>query len=164
MCPRPKGYLKANDFYLPPSLPFSHSDPHPLSESAMWRGISFRHSLLLLLQLCKFSDSGTRGRWYGRRGKWETTEKGGTRRETAVNLKHDFLFSAAQLLAVIQGKTVVLGKEGETAELPCEGSSKKNAVFNWKLPDQRKILGRQNNILVKGKFPCPLPPTQEGKQ
>ncbi|XP_052030806.1 T-cell surface glycoprotein CD4 isoform X2 [Apodemus sylvaticus] len=75
----------------------------------MWRGISFRHSLLLLLQLL-------------------------------------------QLLAVIQGKTVVLGKEGETAELPCEGSSKKNAVFNWKLPGQKKILGRQNNILVKGLF------------
>ncbi|GAB1291283.1 T-cell surface glycoprotein CD4 [Apodemus speciosus] len=86
------------------------SDPHPLSESAMCRRISFRHLLLLLL------------------------------------------LQLSQLLAVTQGKTVVLGREGDSAELPCEGSSKKNIVFNWKFPDQRKILGRQNNVLVRGSF------------
>lgn len=75
----------------------------------MCRGISFRHLLLLLLQL-------------------------------------------SQLLAVTQGKTVVLGREGDSVELPCEGSPKKNIVFNWKFPDQRKILAWQNNVLVRGSF------------
>ncbi|KAL6032311.1 hypothetical protein STEG23_026267 [Scotinomys teguina] len=57
----------------------------------------------------------------------------------------------AQLPAVAQGRTVVLGKEGASVELPCEGSQKKNLFF-WKLPDQTRILGYQNNFLTKGTF------------
>lgn len=77
----------------------------------MCRGISFRHLLLLQLQL-------------------------------------------SQLLAVTQGKTVVLGKEGLSVELPCQSSQKKNTIFTWKLSDQtKKILGQQGHgVLVKGSF------------
>ncbi|XP_021047194.1 T-cell surface glycoprotein CD4 [Mus pahari] len=70
-----------------------------------------------------------------------------------ISLRHLLLLllQLSQLLAVTQGKTVVLGKEGASAELPCESSQKKITVFNWKLSDQRKILGRQNNgVLIKG--------------
>lgn len=69
-----------------------------------------------------------------------------------ISFRHLFLaLQLAQLAAVSQGKTVVLGKEGASAELPCEGSQK-GRLFFWKLPDQTRILGHQNNFLTKGSF------------
>ncbi|EDK99775.1 T-cell surface glycoprotein CD4 precursor [Mus musculus] len=64
------------------------------------------------------------------------------------------LLQLSQLLAVTQGKTLVLGKEGESAELPCESSQKKITVFTWKFSDQRKILGQHGKgVLIRGGSP-----------
>lgn len=60
------------------------------------------------------------------------------------------LFHPALLPAVTQGREVVLGKAGETVELPCQGSQKKNVFFNWKYPSEVKILGGQRTWWVKG--------------
>ncbi|XP_036038491.1 T-cell surface glycoprotein CD4 [Onychomys torridus] len=68
-----------------------------------------------------------------------------------IPFRHLFLaLQLAQLPAATQGKTVVLGKERASAELPCKGSQK--ALFFWKFPDQTRILGNQNNFLTKGSF------------
>nr|AKM95885.1 CD4 [Aotus azarai] len=56
----------------------------------------------------------------------------------------------ALLPAVTHGKTVVLGEKGETVELPCETSLKKNVQFHWKTSDQIKILGNQGSFLTRG--------------
>ncbi|XP_028610380.1 T-cell surface glycoprotein CD4 isoform X2 [Grammomys surdaster] len=72
-----------------------------------------------------------------------------------ISLRHLLLLQLqlSQLLAVTQGKTVVLGKEGASVELPCESSQKKNVLFNWKFSDQRIILRQQSkDVLVKGSF------------
>lgn len=115
--------------------------------------MSFRH-LLLVLQLCKFFDSGTSGRCRGREAGHMGRQGMGHRGRQLWCLKHDFLFCEAQLLAITQGKTVVVAKEGDSVMLPCEGSQK--AYFAWKLPDQRVILGNQKlkYILTKGRIPC----------
>lgn len=60
------------------------------------------------------------------------------------------LLQLALLPAVTQGREVVLGKAGETVELPCQGSQKKNVFFNWKYPSEVKILGGQRTWWVKG--------------
>lgn len=86
-------------------------------------------------------------------GRWENW-KGVAQRETAVTLKPD-LFCIVQLPAVTQGKTVLLGREGKSIELPCDGSQRKSAVFTWKLSDQTKILGnnKQSNFVARGRIP-----------
>lgn len=78
--------------------------------------------------------------------------------DSCSHLKHDLLFCAAKLLVVTQGKTVVLGKEGGSAELPCESTSRRSASFAWKSSDQKTILGYKNKLLIKGKIPCPPNP------
>lgn len=60
------------------------------------------------------------------------------------------LLQLSQLLVVTQGKTVVLGKEGGSVELPCESTVKKTVSFTWKFSDQKTILGYKNNLLIKG--------------
>lgn len=76
----------------------------------------------------------------------------GAQRETAVTLKPD-LFCPAQLPAVIQGKTVMLGREGTSIELSCKSSQQKSTFFIWKLPNQTRVLGMQNNFLIRGRIP-----------
>ncbi|XP_047721492.1 T-cell surface glycoprotein CD4 isoform X2 [Prionailurus viverrinus] len=49
-------------------------------------------------------------------------------------------------VAVPQGKEVVLGKAGGTAELPCQASQKKYMAFTWKLSSEVKIVESQNSI------------------
>ena len=61
-------------------------------------------------------------------------------------------FHLAMLLAGTQGKTVVLGKAGDQAELPCQASQKKNLVFIWKDSSQSKILGNYASFLHKGRW------------
>ncbi|XP_051011305.1 LOW QUALITY PROTEIN: T-cell surface glycoprotein CD4 [Acomys russatus] len=62
----------------------------------------------------------------------------------------------SQFVAVTRGKTVIVGREDTSVELPCQGSQRKSTTFNWKLPDQTKILGNQNPIfLFKGTIPSP---------
>ncbi|XP_011743930.2 T-cell surface glycoprotein CD4 isoform X1 [Macaca nemestrina] len=56
----------------------------------------------------------------------------------------------ALLPAVTQGKKVVLGKKGDTVELTCNASQKKNTQFHWKNSNQIKILGIQGSFLTKG--------------
>ncbi|XP_059112885.1 T-cell surface glycoprotein CD4 [Peromyscus eremicus] len=69
-----------------------------------------------------------------------------------ISFRHLFLaLQLVQLPALTHGKTVVLGKEGASVELPCEGSQK-NHLFFWKLPDQTRILGHQTNFMTKGSF------------
>lgn len=51
----------------------------------MCRAISLRRLLLLLLQLCKFSDLGTSGRWGKEEGQRGNPQRMG-HRETAVNI------------------------------------------------------------------------------
>ncbi|XP_038176055.1 T-cell surface glycoprotein CD4 [Arvicola amphibius] len=66
-----------------------------------------------------------------------------------VSFRHLLLvLQLAQLPAVLQGKTVVVGKAGNTVDLPCK-SSQKNVFFIWKLSDQTRILGSQNNFLTR---------------
>ncbi|XP_020734362.2 T-cell surface glycoprotein CD4 isoform X1 [Odocoileus virginianus] len=68
-----------------------------------------------------------------------------------TSLRHLFLvLQLAMLLAGTQGKTVVLGKAGDQAELPCQASQKKNLVFSWKDSSQSKILGNYGSFLHKG--------------
>ncbi|KAH0521249.1 T-cell surface glycoprotein CD4 [Microtus ochrogaster] len=55
----------------------------------------------------------------------------------------------AQLPAVLQGKTVVVGREGNTVDLPCKSSQEKSMFFIWKLSDQTRILGNQNNFVTR---------------
>uniref|UniRef100_A0A8C9J7Y6 T-cell surface glycoprotein CD4 n=1 Tax=Panthera tigris altaica TaxID=74533 RepID=A0A8C9J7Y6_PANTA len=63
--------------------------------------------------------------------------------------------------AVTQGKEVVLGKAGGTAELPCQASQKKYMTFTWRLSSQVKILESQHPSLcltgsskLKTRFEC----------
>ncbi|XP_032730617.1 T-cell surface glycoprotein CD4 isoform X1 [Lontra canadensis] len=56
----------------------------------------------------------------------------------------------AMLPAVTQGREVVLGKVGDTAELPCSGSVGKNILFNWLQSSTVKILGRQGSFWITG--------------
>ncbi|XP_040090955.1 T-cell surface glycoprotein CD4 [Oryx dammah] len=68
-----------------------------------------------------------------------------------TSLRHLFLvLQLVMLPAGTQGKTVVLGKAGDQAELPCQASQKKNMVFSWKDSSQSKILGSHNSFLHKG--------------
>lgn len=60
------------------------------------------------------------------------------------------LLQLSKLLVVTQGKTVVLGKEGGSAELPCESTARRSASFAWKSSDQKTILGYKNKLLIKG--------------
>ena len=83
-------------------------------------------------------------------------------REPAETLPLALLSYPAQLPAVLQGKTVVVGREGNTVDLPCKSSQEKSMFFIWKLSDQTRILGNQNNFVTRGRIPCP--PTQGGKQ
>lgn len=64
-------------------------------------------------------------------------------------LRPDFpLFRLVMLeAAVTQGKEVVLGKAGGTAELPCQASQKKYMTFTWRLSSQVKILESQHPSL-----------------
>ncbi|XP_055465367.1 T-cell surface glycoprotein CD4 [Psammomys obesus] len=55
----------------------------------------------------------------------------------------------SQLLAVTQGKTVVVAREGDSATLPCGNSQKAIAYFTWKLPDQTMILRNPRYFLTK---------------
>ncbi|XP_036617102.1 T-cell surface glycoprotein CD4 [Trichosurus vulpecula] len=53
------------------------------------------------------------------------------------------LLLALQLVllpAMTGGKELILGEAGETAELPCKSSGKKNVDFTWKQPDQLVLL------------------------
>ncbi|XP_006170860.1 T-cell surface glycoprotein CD4 isoform X1 [Tupaia chinensis] len=52
----------------------------------------------------------------------------------------------ALLPVAAQGKEVVLSRAGDTVDLPCTASEKKYAFFNWKYPNQTKILGNQSPI------------------
>ncbi|XP_060980798.1 T-cell surface glycoprotein CD4 isoform X2 [Dama dama] len=68
-----------------------------------------------------------------------------------TSLRHLFLVQQlATLLAGTQGKTVVLGRAGDQAELPCQTSQKKNLAFSWKDSSQSKILGNYGSFLHKG--------------
>uniref|UniRef100_A0A8C9A0Q6 T-cell surface glycoprotein CD4 n=1 Tax=Prolemur simus TaxID=1328070 RepID=A0A8C9A0Q6_PROSS len=51
----------------------------------------------------------------------------------------------ALLPAVTQGKEVVLGRKGDTVELPCKASQKKAVPFSWKHSNQTRILGKQGS-------------------
>ncbi|XP_040595345.1 T-cell surface glycoprotein CD4 isoform X2 [Mesocricetus auratus] len=69
-----------------------------------------------------------------------------------ISFRHLLLvLQLVQLPAVTQGKTVLLGREGKSIELPCDGSQRKSAVFTWKLSDQTKILGnnKQSNFVAR---------------
>ncbi|KAM5262591.1 T-cell surface glycoprotein CD4 [Ctenodactylus gundi] len=59
-------------------------------------------------------------------------------------------YNPAAFLPVTPGREVVLGKEGGTAELPCQASRRNNVPFTWKHLDHTKILGSQNSYLVHG--------------
>ncbi|XP_045869995.1 T-cell surface glycoprotein CD4 isoform X2 [Meles meles] len=66
-------------------------------------------------------------------------------------LRHLLLvLELAMLPAVTQGREVVFGKVGDTAELPCNVSARKNIVFNWIQSSTVKILGRQGNFWITG--------------
>ncbi|KAB0387617.1 hypothetical protein FD755_002573 [Muntiacus reevesi] len=68
-----------------------------------------------------------------------------------TSLRHLFLvLQLVILLAGTQGKTVVLGKAGDQAELPCQASEKKKLAFSWKDSSQLKILGYYGYFLHKG--------------
>ncbi|KAK7798223.1 hypothetical protein U0070_021753 [Myodes glareolus] len=68
-----------------------------------------------------------------------------------VSFRHLLLvLQLAQLPAILQGKTVVVGREGDTADLPCKSSQEKSMFFIWKLSDQTRILGNQNNFVTRG--------------
>ncbi|XP_045637304.1 T-cell surface glycoprotein CD4 isoform X2 [Ursus americanus] len=56
----------------------------------------------------------------------------------------------AMLPMVTLGREVVLGKAGDTAELPCHGSSGKNKGFSWKHSSMLKILEYGHVFPVKG--------------
>lgn len=56
----------------------------------------------------------------------------------------------AMLPAVTQEREVVLGKAGDTAELPCNASRGQNIGFNWKHSSSIKILGRQGSFWLTG--------------
>jgi hypothetical protein len=76
--------------------------------------------------------------------------------ESAVALRpHPLLFHPALLPAVTHGKEVVLGKAGDSVELPCKGSQKGNVPFSWKFTNQIKVLGNQNSYLIIGKISLP---------
>ncbi|XP_075838904.1 T-cell surface glycoprotein CD4 [Microtus pennsylvanicus] len=67
-----------------------------------------------------------------------------------VSFRHLLLvLQLAQLPAVLQGKTVVVGREGNTVDLPCKSSQGKSMFFIWKLSDQTRILGNQNNFVTR---------------
>nr|XP_048300158.1 T-cell surface glycoprotein CD4 isoform X1 [Myodes glareolus]XP_048300159.1 T-cell surface glycoprotein CD4 isoform X1 [Myodes glareolus] len=67
-----------------------------------------------------------------------------------VSFRHLLLvLQLAQLPAILQGKTVVVGREGDTADLPCKSSQEKSMFFIWKLSDQTRILGNQNNFVTR---------------
>uniref|UniRef100_A0A8C2M767 T-cell surface glycoprotein CD4 n=1 Tax=Cricetulus griseus TaxID=10029 RepID=A0A8C2M767_CRIGR len=68
-----------------------------------------------------------------------------------ISFRHLLLvLQLAQLPAVIQGKTVMLGREGTSIELSCKSSQQKSTFFIWKLPNQTRVLGMQNNFLIRG--------------
>ncbi|XP_020013799.1 T-cell surface glycoprotein CD4 isoform X2 [Castor canadensis] len=60
------------------------------------------------------------------------------------------VLQVALLPAVTHGKEVVLGKAGDSVELPCKGSQKGNVPFSWKFTNQIKVLGNQNSYLIIG--------------
>lgn len=67
-----------------------------------------------------------------------------------VSFRHVLLvLQLAQLPAVLQGKTVMVGREGNTVDLPCKSSQGKSMFFIWKLSDQTRILGNQNNFVTR---------------
>lgn len=138
---------------------FPDSDPQQFRLSVSARPRWNEESLLGTCSWrCSWVSSQTRGPAADGAGGGRMAD---AQREVAVTLKPDLLFYPAQLAAVSQGKTVVLGKEGASVELPCEGSQK-GRLFFWKLLDQTRILGHQNNFLTKGRVPCS--PTRGGKQ
>uniref|UniRef100_A0A8C6RZA2 T-cell surface glycoprotein CD4 n=1 Tax=Nannospalax galili TaxID=1026970 RepID=A0A8C6RZA2_NANGA len=59
------------------------------------------------------------------------------------------LFYPAQLPAVTQGKTVVIGKAGDSVELPCKASQSRSMPFSWKYTDNTKILESQSTFVAK---------------
>ncbi|XP_057634959.1 T-cell surface glycoprotein CD4 [Chionomys nivalis] len=67
-----------------------------------------------------------------------------------VSFRHLLLvLQLAQLPAILQGKTVVVGREGSTVDLPCKSSQERSMFFIWKLSDQTRILGNQNNFVTR---------------
>lgn len=54
------------------------------------------------------------------------------------------------LLGATQGREVVLGKEGENAELPCKASQEKNMQFNWKDSRRMKVLASHGSLWTLG--------------
>ncbi|XP_023597271.1 T-cell surface glycoprotein CD4 isoform X2 [Trichechus manatus latirostris] len=65
------------------------------------------------------------------------------------------------LLAVTQGKEVILGEEGKMVELACKTSHKKFMLFSWKYSDGTKILSNQashfctpGNSWLKNRLDC----------
>lgn len=66
-------------------------------------------------------------------------------------LRPELLFSHLGMLPVVTpGREVVLGKVGDRAELPCNGSVGNNIVFKW-MQSTVKILGRQNIFWITGR-------------
>lgn len=108
--------------------------------------------LLLVLQLGECSDLASR--WEeGLTGRY----KGG-----GIALGPDLLFfHLAMLPTATPGREVVLGKAGDTAELPCHGSSGKNEGFSWKHSSTLKILEYGRSFPVRGRV-AQLP-TQGGR-
>ncbi|XP_012372881.2 T-cell surface glycoprotein CD4 [Octodon degus] len=71
-----------------------------------------------------------------------------------AGVSSEFLFlvlNVALCPVVTQGKEVVLGNEGGTAELPCSVSQKRSMSFSWKFPNNTKILARTNTYLTRAK-------------
>lgn len=76
----------------------------------------------------------------------------GSYKGRGIALGPDLLFfHLAMLPMVTLGREVVLGKAGDTAELPCHGSSGKNKGFSWKHSSMLKILEYGHVFPVKGR-------------
>nr|XP_012616153.1 T-cell surface glycoprotein CD4 isoform X2 [Microcebus murinus] len=82
-----------------------------------------------------------------------------------ISFRHLLLVLQLALLPVAtQGKEVVLGRKGDTVELPCKASQKKAIPFAWKHSNQTRILGKQGSSSFETTGPSMMKNRVESKK